>query len=154
MRTFLCLAALLCLLPPLAQASETLKPGWWEARLSFSADGKQWAPMGAPRGECLLPEQASKVKSAIRRHLMLYGCRLDRLEVAGGQGSGAVGCWPQGKGADFGFSGRVGVDRYELQLDTKTLSAEAPRQLGRQLAARTRDCDEKETKIAKTRVGP
>ena len=48
----------------------------------------------------LLPEQASKVKSAIRRHLMLYGCRLDRLELDGAKGGGAVGCWPQGKGAE------------------------------------------------------
>jgi|GEM_PF-5311359 len=147
-----CIATLLALLLPAAHASDTLKPGYWEARLSFSADGKQWTPMGAARGECLLPDQASKVKSTIRRHLMLYGCRLDRLELTGAKGSGAAGCWPQGKGADFGFSVGVSADRYELQLDTKAVAPEAPRQLGRQLASRTRDCDEKETKIAKTRA--
>lgn len=141
-------AALLCLaLISGAHAAEPLKPGWWTARLAFSTDGKRWEPMGAERGECLLPEQVSRVQSAVRRHLQLYGCRIDGLQLQGQQGQGAAACWPQGKAADFKMSGQLGSQRYQLELESSQ-----PRQLGRLEAARTRECSAQEEKIAKTRL--
>lgn len=142
-------ALLLCLaLVSGAQAAESLKPGWWTVKLAFSPDSKRWEAMGAERGECLLPEQVSRAQSAVRRHLQLYGCRIEGLQLQGKQGQGGAACWPQGKAADFKLAGVLGSDRYQLDLESST----APRQLGRLEAQRSRDCTAQEEKIAKTRL--
>jgi hypothetical protein len=96
--------------------AEPLQGGAWALTLQYSVDGKQWPAAEAPRMECVLPEQASKVNSHVRRSLQVFGCRLQKLQMNGAQGEGLADCWPKREVVDLRFKAQQPGDRHAHAL--------------------------------------
>lgn len=134
-------------LPALA---EPLKPGAWELQMQYSPDGKRWPPPEAPKMECVLPEQKERVNSHVRRSLQVFGCRLQKLQLAQGKGEGLTDCWPTRQVTDFKFQVEHSADQLSISLQSQPGSA-TPMQ-GRLQARRTRECTAQEARITSTRL--
>lgn len=136
----------------LSAGAEPMKPGVWELRLAYSTDGgKTWPAPEAPRLECLLPEQAQRHNSHVRRALQQFGCKLSRLQATEGRGEGQAVCWPQGQGRDFGLRTELGAQRLQIELQAPASPAGAALH-ARLSGQRTRDCTAQEARITSTRL--
>lgn len=132
--------------------AEPMKPGLWELRMAYSADGgKTWPSPEAPRLECLLPEQVQRHNSHVRRSLQHFGCRLSKLQAVEGKGEGQAVCWPQGQGRDFNLRTQFGADR--LLIDLRTPDGAGGAALHARLSGqRARECTAQEARITSTRL--
>ncbi|WP_374661515.1 DUF3617 domain-containing protein [Inhella sp.] len=132
--------------------AEPMKPGLWELRMAYSADGgKTWPAPEAPRLECLLPEQVQRHNSHVRRSLQHFGCRLSKLQAVEGKGEGLAACWPQGQPREFALRTQLSAERLQIDLQTQAGSGGAPLH-ARLNGQRARDCTAQEARITSTRL--
>jgi hypothetical protein len=130
--------------------AEPLQGGAWALTLQYSVDGKQWPAAEAPRMECVLPEQASKVNSHVRRSLQVFGCRLQKLQMNGAQGEGLADCWPNRQVVDLRFKAQQ-QGGGKLLVELQSAPGAAPLH-GRLVAQRVRECTAQEQRITRTRL--
>lgn len=136
----------------LSAGAEPMKPGLWELRMAYSADGgKTWPPPEAPRLECLLPEQAQRHNSHVRRSLQHFGCRLSKLQAVEGKGEGLAACWPQGQPREFTLRTQLSAERLQIDLQSTGVPGSSPLH-ARLSGQRARDCTAQEARITSTRL--
>ena len=97
--------------------AQTLKPGFWKAKVNFKVNG---LPLPASDEEdCILPSEVKDVKASIVKNLKKNGCELSKWDIKGQNLKSSIVCRSDDLDATGSLNGTVTDTKYSLNGDAK-----------------------------------
>lgn len=97
--------------------AQTLKPGFWKAKVNFKVNG---IPLpSSDEEDCILPNEVKDVKASIVKNLKKNGCELTKWDIKGQNLQAALVCKSDDLDAVGSLTGVVSSAKYTLNGQAK-----------------------------------